>query len=67
MFRFQVSGGIEHRVRGQESESRIQEHYQINCHTRESGHPVESGFPPKSIPHPMHDLNDDSNGLSSVI
>ena len=67
MFRFQVSGGIEHRVRNQESESRIQEDYQINCHTRESGYPVESGFTPKSIPHPMRDLNDDLNGLSSVI
>jgi hypothetical protein len=33
-------------VRSQNSESRIQEDYQNNCHTRESGYPVESGFPP---------------------
>ena len=58
---------MEHGEGSQESESRIQENYQINCHTRESGYPVEPGFPPKSIPHPMRDLNDDSNGLSSVI
>jgi hypothetical protein len=60
-------GSIGHRGRSQESESRIQEDYQSNCHTRESGYPVESGFPPESIPHPMRDQNDDSNGLSSVI
>jgi hypothetical protein len=51
-------------ARSQESESRMQEDNQNNRHTRESGYPVNSGFPPESIPHLMRDQNDDSNGLS---
>jgi hypothetical protein len=42
----------------------MQEDNQNNRHTRESGYPVNSGFPPESIPHLMRDQNDDSNGLS---